>query len=242
MPYRYLATSIEGVVQLIAASYLRHGYYWYMTGRIPSTKSAANIDEKLIRKYQIAISDWERSHRKKSGLANAQYLRFGDWFIILVTEGHHKLRTPCILGGESENIRDCRRIPIRFRGYSISYRRAGITVPGEVQPRWHAHVRIDGPTYSAMKSHFQRMAVHRSAENLAKEFKRIEFVGYAPIRRQLLNILRAVNRVRKQSGFEQLPYSVLNLKRTSVKVFQDPPTESPPGTSKAISNGKRAID
>ena len=238
MRYRYLATSIEGVVQLIAASYLRHGYYWYMTGRIPSTKSAATIDEKLIKKYQIGISEWERSHRKKQGFANAHYLRFGDWFIILITEGHHKLRTPCILGGELENIRDCRRIPIRFCGYSISYRRAGVAVPGEVQPKWHSHVRIDGPTYSAMKSHFQRMAVHRSAENLAKEFKRIEFVGYAPIRRQLLNILRAVNRVRMQSGFEQLPYSILNLKRTSVKVFQDIPTDLIDTTTRAYIDRK----
>ena len=56
MRYRYLATSIEGVVQLIAASYLRHGYYWYMTGRIPSTKSAATIDEKLIKKYKMPVA------------------------------------------------------------------------------------------------------------------------------------------------------------------------------------------
>ena len=78
MAHRYLADSIEGVVQLLAASYLRHGYYWYMTGSIPKEKSAASVDQKLIRKYDIDVSEWERSRRKKNGIANAQYLRYGS--------------------------------------------------------------------------------------------------------------------------------------------------------------------
>lgn len=36
---------------------------------------------------------------------------------------------------------------------------------------------------------------------------------YAPIRRQVLNLLRTVNRVRKQDGFEPVPTSCLRLKR-----------------------------
>ena len=221
MAHRYLADSVEGVVQLLAASYLRHGYYWYMTGSIPKGKSAETVDQKLISKYDIDVSEWERSRRKKNGIANAQYLRYGSWFVVLVTEGHHKIKTPSHQGGDAENLRDCRRIPIRCHGYSISYRRSGVTLVGAVQPKWHAHVRIDGPTYSAMKGHFERMAVHRSAENLTKEFKRVEFARYAPIRRQMLDILRSVNHIRKQCGFEQLPYSALDLRRSPVKVFKD---------------------
>ena len=119
MAHRYLADSIEGVVQLLAASYLRHGYYWYMTGSIPKEKSAASVDQKLIRKYDIDVSKWEQSRRKKNGIANAQYLRYGSWFVVLVTEGHHKIKAPSQQGGDAENLRDCRRIPIRCHGLSL---------------------------------------------------------------------------------------------------------------------------
>jgi hypothetical protein len=42
---------------------------------------------------------------------------------------------------------------------------------------------------------------------------------YAPIRRQFLNLLRAVNRARKAAGFELLPKEVLPLRRRVVRPF-----------------------
>ena len=133
--------SPEAVVQLIAASYLRHGYYWYVTGKIPDGKPPERVDQKLIAKYGIDVSEWQRSQRRKSGLANAHYLRHGHWFILMLTEGHHTLRSPTSAGGEGEHLKDCRRIPIRFAGYSISYRRSGVAQPGGRPVKWHAHVR-----------------------------------------------------------------------------------------------------
>ena len=38
MSYRYIATTPAGLVQQVAVSYLRHGYWWYVTGRIPAMK------------------------------------------------------------------------------------------------------------------------------------------------------------------------------------------------------------
>ena len=38
MPYKCETTSIEGFVQQIACSYLRHGYWWYVTGVVPTGK------------------------------------------------------------------------------------------------------------------------------------------------------------------------------------------------------------
>ena len=224
MKYRCEAATPESVVQLIAASYLRHGYYWYVTGKIPDGKDPSHIDRKLIAKYGIDVSEWERTRRKKSGLANAQYLRFERWFIIMVTEGHHPLKSPTRQGGEKEQLRDARRAPISFRGYSISYRRSGITPKGadpkdDSVRKWHAHVRIDEPTYRQLKAHFIDRACHRSPENLTRELAAIPFARYAPIRRQLLTLLRMINEARKPLGFEQLPYSALNLRRVPVKVY-----------------------
>ena len=145
-----------------------------------------------------------------------------QWFILLVSEGHHALKQPSAKGGEGEHLRDCRRTPIRFHGYSISYRRAGVTPAGAPNPKWHAHVRIDDDTYRVLKDRFLDLAMHRSAETLASEFARIPFARYAPIRRQLLNILRAVNERRKQQSFEPIPHTTLKLRRTPVKVYVPP--------------------
>jgi len=114
MTYRCEAQSPEAVVQLIAASYLRHGFYWYVTGSIPAGKDPAAIDRKLIAKYGIDVSEWERRHRKQRGVANAHYLRHQQWFILMVSDGHHALKQPAAKGGEGEHLRDCRRQPIRF--------------------------------------------------------------------------------------------------------------------------------
>jgi hypothetical protein len=64
MKYRCVASTPEGLVQQVAVSYLRHGYWWYTTGRIPGTKNPEDIDRKLVAKYGIDISERQRAHRK----------------------------------------------------------------------------------------------------------------------------------------------------------------------------------
>lgn len=216
MKYRCVASSPEGLVQLLAASYLRHGYFWYVTGRIKGSKDPAEIDRKLVDKYQIALTARERARRKELGIANMHYVRYDRWFILLATEGNHAFKQQ-----EKKSIRDCRRVAIKFAGYSISYRRGGRTPKGGSDPKWHAHVRIDTTTYSELRAHLVALATHRSAESLAQEFRKIGFARYAPIRRQLLNILRAANAARSRTGYESIPHSVLNLRRTIVPVYAE---------------------
>ncbi len=212
MQYRSEATSVEGFVQQIACCYLRHGYWFYVTGRIPDRKDPLMIDAKLIEKYGITSRKWERARRKQRGLANMQYIRFQNWFLLLSTEGHHPFK-------QQERIRDCRRNPIRFEGYSISYRRGGITPSGGGPPKWHACVRIDPTTYQQLKTYFVMRAKHRKSETLVEDFRRIPFARYAPVRRQILNIHRAVNHARKQAGFEKIPVSSLSLRRKITQPF-----------------------
>jgi len=61
---------------------------------------------------------------------------------------------------------------------------------------------------------------HRRAEAAVLAFYRLPFEPYASIRRQFLNVLRAVNRVRKAAGFEILPTEDLPLKRRIVRPFE----------------------
>ena len=214
MQYRCEASSVTGFVQQIACTYLRHGYWFYVTGIIPDDKDPRAVDEKLIAKYEIAVSESTRVRKKRLGKANVQYLRYRHFFVILATEGIHPFKVE-----EGDRLRDIRRVPLKFKGYSISYRPGGRTRAGEVDPKWHAHVEVEREKYKELRDYFLDLAVHRSAKNLAMAFYDLPFEPYAPVRRQFLNILRAVNRARKKAGYELLPVEVLPLRRRVVRPF-----------------------
>lgn len=220
MHYRCVAASPEGLVQQLATSYLRHGYWFYVTGFAKAGIDLAALDQKLITKYEIALGERARTDRKRRGLANMQYLRYRNWFLLLATEGHHPFKQV-----ERNVIRDCRRIPIRFEGYSISYRQSSVTPVGGGPRTWHASVRIDDPTYRQLKHFFLDRACHRSVENLAADFARVPYTRYAKVRRQLLDILRSVNDARARMGYEAVPHRVLKLRRQIVTPFADPESD-----------------
>jgi hypothetical protein len=222
MQYRSEVVSVAGFVQQIACSYLRHGYWWYVTGRIPAGKDAEVIDRKLIEKYGIGVSESTRARRKQLGFANLQYIRHDRFFAILATKGQHRF-----FDEEAAGIRDIRRIPLQYSGYSISYRRGGRTRDGERDQRWHAHVEIARGRFLEIKAHFLHLAVHRSPDNLTLAFYDFPFEPYAPVRRQLLVLLREVNAVRRRAGFQVLPIEVLPLRRRIVKPYADLIGEGP---------------
>lgn len=214
MPYRAVTTSLEGFVQQIACCYLRHGYWFYVSGYIPAGKDPRTIDDKLIEKYSIAVSESTRARRKRLGRANLQYLRHDRQFVILATKGQHEFFV-----AESNSIKDLRHIPLKYGGYAISYRRGGRTRSGDADARWHAHVEIERGRYLELKARFLELAVHRSADHLALAFYRLPYEPYAPIRRQLLNLLRAVNKARRRAGYQPVPVEVLPLRRRIVRPF-----------------------
>jgi hypothetical protein len=141
-------------------------------------------------------------------LANVHYLRFERFFVIMATGGEHSFFT-----AEAERVRDIRREPLQFMGYSISYRRAR---DGQT---WHASVRVQLEAYRALKRRFESLATSRSVEALATEFRAIPYQPYAPVRDQLRCILRAVNRRRRAAGLELVPRDVIRQRRLPVRSF-----------------------
>jgi hypothetical protein len=204
--YRFEATSPEGFVQQLAVSYLGNGYWFYVTGEIPEGKDPRRVDEKLVARYQIDLSKWARARRKQAGFANLQYIRFERFFVLLATHGIHTF-----FEEEAGSIRDARKTPIRFQGYSISYRGG------------HPHVRIEQQEYKRLKAYFLDVATHRSVERLERELGSLPFEPYAPVRRQLLAVLRAVNRERKKAGFEVVPKSCFRFMRRICRPFERNP-------------------
>lgn len=214
MPYRAEATSVEGFVQQIACCYLRHGYWFYVCGRVPPDKDPKAVDEKLIKKYGIAVSESTRARRKQVGQANLQYIRHERFFVILATKGLHRF-----FDEEKNLIRDIRRVPLKYGGYSISFRHGGRTRDGKPDEKWHAHVEIERQRYLDLKAKFLDSATRTDPRQLAGAFYELPVEPYAPIRRQLLMLLRAVNKQRTGSGRNPLPIETLPLRRRVVRPF-----------------------
>lgn len=204
MAYRCVAESIEGLVQQVAVSYLARGYFFYVTGNVPAGKDPAAVDAKLISKYRIDVGQKERCRRKRAGTANLQYIRHGRVFLVLATHGKH-----VFFDEEAGQVRDARRLPIRFAGYSLSVRNGRVSV------------RIEPAEYRRLKAWFLERACHRSAASLAADFAGIRLQPFRPVRVQLLNIWRAVNRARLAAGFDRVPIEAVPWKRRIVKPFGD---------------------
>lgn len=193
-------------MQQLAVAYVQHGHWFYVTGLVPEHKAPRSVDAKLVDRYGLDVSKWSRARAKATGQASVRYIRHGRFFVIIATKGKHEFFE------RETNIRDIRRVPIRFAGYSISYRRG-------VDRHWHASVRIAPDEYLRLKSYLLGLATHRSVDNVVAVFARIPFEPYAQVRRQLLNILRGVNRRRRAAGFEPIPCSALRLRRRVVRPF-----------------------
>ena len=212
--YRFEAKTVGGFVQQVAVNCVAHGYWWYVTGTIPAGKDPAVADQKLSEKYRTWASSGERARRKQAGWANVRYLRHDRFFVLMATEGKQRFFAQ-LPDGESEldslsreqRIRDIRRQPLRFEGYSISFRNN------------HASVRIQMEEYRRLKAYFLDLAVRRRVDSLTKEFWRVPFESYAPVRNQMRCILRAVNRERKTAGFEPVPLEAVRYKRRVYRPF-----------------------
>jgi hypothetical protein len=157
------------------------------------------------------------------GIANIHYIRFDRTFVLLATHGHHPF-----YDNEHENIRDARRVPIKFMGYSISVQRGGHLRKTDKQVqairdgRWRVRVQICRDEYQRLKGYFVANAINQSAEALASKLFLLPFEPYAPVRQQMLNIMRLMNEVRRRAGKQPLSYDVLRYRRRIVKPFGQP--------------------
>jgi len=210
MAYRCATFTAAGFVQQLAVSYVSNGYWFYVTGRVPDHKDPAALDQKIIDRYGLDISKWERARRKQTGLANVQYLRYGRFFAILATHGQHAFFT-----GEAGQIWDIRRHPLYFMGYAIGYRQA------RGGQSWHVSVRIHRGLYSELKARFETLALQLSVEELIRDLRGIDYEPFAPVRTQLRAILRAVNRQRKIAGLELVSGQSVYWRRVPVRPFAE---------------------
>jgi hypothetical protein len=185
MAYRCVAVSVAGFVQQLAVGYVSNGYYFYVSGVLPPHKDPLQTDSKILADYDIAVSRWTRARRKKAGQASVQYLRCGRFFVIIATHGSHPF-----FAAEAKRLRDIRKTPVYFMGYSIGCRRE------RGGGAYHASVRVNEEYLCELKEKFLRLATRATFAELCREFQSLPFEPYAPVGNQLCSLLRAVNRCR----------------------------------------------
>ncbi len=217
MEYRCVAGTLEGFIQQLAVAYVAHGYFFYVSGVVPEGKDPTAVDRKLREKYGFGMSKFARYRRKALGQASVQYIRFERFFVLIATHGNHLFFRSQADGGEGDRIKDIRRTPIRFAGYSISCRRK--TGDGS---KVVAHVRVDKDSYLEMRDAYTDLATKRSKEWLENQFRYFPFEPYAPVRRQIISIFKRVNRARHEAGWEPLSRSCLRLRRKPQRPFEQP--------------------
>ena len=219
LKYKWEATTLEGFIQQLAVAYVARGYVFYVTGRVPQRISAAEHDQRMIAKFDVAKSKWSRYRRKlRTGpdgrpLANVQYLRHGDFWVLVSTAGHHRFFTEHHKPNDAQQqlkrqYYDVREKPIMYGGYSVSWRD-------------QATIRISPHAYSLLKDHFLHLAVKETKNSLEWEFSRAPFEPYGGVTRQMFAILRAVNRVRRTAGLPLVPRACVRVKRQVVKPFDE---------------------
>ena len=220
--YPHEFTNIHAFVQRVALDMVRYGYLYYVTGRIPEGKDPEHVDAKILGKYDIDVSKYTRARRKKKGIANIHYARHQDFFVMLASAqggsrwfADEEWPTEAQRKRHGRKVRYVPRQPIVHGGYSISYKTLSSSRRG------HVSVRIHPDEYRAVKAHYLDLALHRSAEKLAAEFRYFPFEPYSLIRQQRWNIFRAVNALRTRASFEPVPASCLRKKRIVFSYIHD---------------------
>lgn len=206
--YRCEAATVEAFIQQFAVSYVLNGYFHVVIGRIPDGKNPCAVDATLIQRYEIDISKWTRARLKKQGRAGVQYLRYGNDFVIVATEGEHRFY-------EREQPSDLREAPFEFYGYRVScYQRPSA--------KWHPSIKIAPRRFKELRRWFRRNALRYSPAELEEKLRTLPFAPFAGVARQYVSLLNIVNRQRKRAGLTLLDASCVRRRRKPVRVFEAP--------------------
>jgi hypothetical protein len=92
------------------------------------------------------------------------------------------------------------------------------------EKRWKVFVRLDRETYLNLRAQMLDLAVragYRNPDTLEQEFRQLRWQPYEPVRRQLVVIVKAVNRKRRYAGLRQIRLSCVPTMRTIGSVFRE---------------------
>lgn len=233
--YRYVATSRAGFIKQLVL-YARHGYIYYVKGHVRDGLDSERVDKKILDLYDVRKTDAQRYWKKQQGIANFQYLRFERNWVLMVTPGE---RPEQFTEREKNNVRNLEREdePLIVEGYSIrrvmgEYIRNRDKPEGVKGPlrdtKKRVRVQISQAAFRNLTARFLTHARKRSEEWYRMQFYHCGFEPYAPVRKQLLDLLRMVNDARAPHRLPKIKPDCIRYRMNPVKVFEEPNPEAVP--------------
>lgn len=202
LKYGHVVASVDSLVRIVAQLIARRSQLWfYETGNIPAGVDRRAVDSHMLAKYEVPRDKHHARRLKKKGRANVRYLRLDDFWIILASHGNSVFHA-------ERRFADIRRKRLVMFGYSISHRNG------------KASVRIHEVQLKTLVEYFESKAVEWPVERLIAEIDGLEFQRFVPVRRQILKIIRRVNRERESWGLDGIPGDAVRLYHRAVRVYR----------------------
>lgn len=195
MKVNYLCNSWQFMLQQII--YLvSKGYTYYSTGEIPINKSnkARSIDKKIIDKYNINLSKYQRTRRKQKKIANFYYLRWKNQFVILHTKGN--VDESVIIDDEFYNLNDYRKGDSKFK-IIVGKELIVNIIMKEGKPT----VVLDKSTYKNVKAELDELVKTKQIKKLYKRFSMLNSIpAWSGIVKQKFLLQEEIYKAAKKYG------------------------------------------
>jgi len=172
--------SIGEFIRRIAIDYVRYGYVRYVIREIPEGKDLLTIDRKLRTHYDVISCRTTRMRRRKKQQAIVQYVRYGQSFVLLATEGEHEQF-------ERLNSYDCRTAPLQVESYSIGIKNQRVLV------------RIRHEVWASTVDYFDRLALH-DIQKVESKLNALPYCHFPDVVRQKQKLVSQINQRRSLAG------------------------------------------
>lgn len=223
-PYLYKCEKLEGFLQQLAVAYVSNGkYFYYYSDVVKAGRKPEATDRFWVEEFGVGISRWAKARRRQKGLANYQYIRWGRFYVLLVSRGDRSELPERV----RKRLRDCRRSPIRFSCYRVSYKpdrssQKTLKRKGRVgKPEGHVSVALTEREYEKLSARAMEIALGE-IHQVEQFFKNLEYTPFKPIQQQTRQVWRKVNRERKSAGLEPLSEQCLKWFKVQCFPFGNP--------------------
>jgi hypothetical protein len=210
--YRYETKNIDGFLSQLVRYIANGGHYFYIRVRVPEGKDPNAIAEKLLDRYDIRKSRWQRKRRHLKESASIHLLLYQELIVIILTKGQHEK----FYQDHHSQVQDIRRTALKVFGYTVRHSFS------EIEKRQKVFIRLDAKTYRKVMAHMLTIGVwdsYRDKTALEREFNRLPYQPYGPVFAQLCVIAKQVNKVRRRRGFDAIDLSCIKNKRRLGTVF-----------------------
>lgn len=184
MQYDYAVLTLGHFLKRIAIDYMRYGYVRWVMRSIPLERDPKAVDIKLIKTYGVTQCRTRRLRLKRQGLAVIQYVRWGNTFVLLATQGEHELFSKLCSY-------DARSTPLHIECYSI----------GVVGNKAVVKVRLQ--VWEKVCQRFEKMALYNH-DIVEGRLNALSFYRFPGVVHQLYQLTRTVNQRRRVAGLPRV--------------------------------------